>query len=103
MPADKSWWVYIIQTEKDQLYTGITTDIERRWKEHCAVSNGVANAKGAKYFRTQKPKKIVYQQCFASRSDASKREMVLKAMSRIEKELVVSAETKHQYEVNNNQ
>ena len=101
MPADKSWWVYIIQTDKDQLYTGITTDIERRWKEHCAVSNGVSNAKGAKYFRTQKPKKIVYQQCFASRSDASKREAVLKAMSRFEKELIVSAETKRQYEVNN--
>ncbi|MFT5518588.1 MAG: putative endonuclease, partial [Oceanospirillaceae bacterium] len=31
----KSWWVYMVQTQGGRLYTGITTDTKRRFKEHC--------------------------------------------------------------------
>lgn len=80
-----SWWVYVIATDKGQLYTGITTDIDRRWCEHCAVASGENKAKGskekgAKFFRSQKPEKIVYREGFQNRSEASKREMELKKM-----------------------
>ncbi len=85
MVSEKPWWVYIIETDKGQLYTGITTDVERRWQEHCAVAKGEKNAKGAKFFRTQSPQKIAYQESFTSRSDASKREAELKKMNREQK------------------
>ncbi|MCM2679398.1 GIY-YIG nuclease family protein [Echinimonas agarilytica] len=80
-----AWYVYIIQTHKGALYTGITKDVERRFKEHLEVSLGIANAKGAKYFRTNKPCKIVYQEALVDRSQASKAEYKIKQMTRAKK------------------
>lgn len=78
--SEKAWYVYIIQTEKGVLYTGITTDIERRFSEHLFESK-----KGAKFFRGSVPEKIVYQEVCDSRSTASKREAQIKKMKRAEK------------------
>jgi putative endonuclease len=78
--SEKAWYVYIIQTEKGVLYTGITTDIERRFSEHLFESK-----KGAKFFRGSVPEKIVYQEVCDSRSMASKREAQIKKMKRSEK------------------
>lgn len=77
--ADRpSWWVYLIETESGKLYTGISTDVERRFTEHCQS----AGNKGAKFFRTERPQTIVYrEQCF-DRSAASKREAAIKKLSR---------------------
>ncbi|WP_339337994.1 GIY-YIG nuclease family protein [uncultured Oceanicoccus sp.] len=76
-----SWWVYMVETESGRLYTGITTDIERRFAEH----SGAAGKKGAKFFRSDKPKKIVFQEASQNRSEASKREAVIKKLPRREK------------------
>lgn len=76
------WWVYIIETQAGKLYTGITTNIERRFKEH---SGEVGKNKGAKYFRTDPAKKIVYQEESDSRSEAGKRECEIKKMTRVKK------------------
>lgn len=73
------WFVYIIQSEKGHLYTGITTDIERRFKEHANSS------KGAKYFRGNIPVEVVYRKTFKDRSSASKYEFQIKKMARIDK------------------
>lgn len=73
------WFVYMIQSEKGHLYTGITTDVERRFKEH---SN---SKKGAKYFRGKVPVEVVYQKVFKDRSSASKYECQIKKMARIDK------------------
>ncbi len=73
------WFVYIIQNEKGHLYTGITTDVERRFKEH---SN---SKKGAKYFRGSIPVEVVFTKKFKDRSSASKYECVVKKMARSEK------------------
>ena len=76
--SEKSWWVYVLLTESGRLYTGISTDIERRFAEHCDLKS----AKGAKFFRTEKPIKIVYREQQPNRSEASKREASIKKLSR---------------------
>lgn len=74
------WFVYIIQSEKGHLYTGITTDVERRFKEHSDSTK-----KGAKYFRGKVPVEVVYRKTFKDRSSASKYECVVKKMTRANK------------------
>lgn len=78
--STKAWYVYIIQTEKGILYTGITVDLERRLSEHMFDSK-----KGAKFFRGSVPDKIVYHEICQSRSEASKREAQIKKMKRVDK------------------
>lgn len=78
------WFVYILETQSGKLYTGITTHPERRFQEHRA------SPKGAKFFRTDPPKSIVYTETYATRSEASKREHAIKQMKRHEKEELVS-------------
>ena len=73
------WFVYIIQSEKGHLYTGITTDVERRFKEHAT------SKKGAKYFRGNIPVEVVYRKTFKDRSSASKLEARTKRLTRKEK------------------
>lgn len=73
-----SWVVYIIQCADDTLYTGITTDMERRFKEH-------TSGEGAKYTRGRTPLKLVYTELCTSRSQASKREYEIKQLDRNEK------------------
>lgn len=75
----QSWYVYLIQTDKDTLYTGITTCLERRLKEH------QSSKKGAKFFSTCHALKIVYYETHPSRSQASKREAELKKLKKHEK------------------
>ena len=59
------WYVYIIETITQKLYTGITKDIERRFLEHSQKKS-----KGAKFFRLGAPKKVVYQEKFSTKSHA---------------------------------
>ena len=74
------YYIYIIQCADDTLYTGITTELERRIEEH----NG--SDKGAKYTRVRRPVKLVYSEEYADRSAASKREYeIKKKMNRAEK------------------
>ena len=77
-----NWHVYIILCSDDTLYTGITTDIERRMRQH-------ADGRGAKYFRGRQPKQLVYLEGGHDRSSASKRELFIKGMKRSEKNLLV--------------
>lgn len=75
----KSWEVYIVQTKSGKLYTGITTDVARRFAEHAGTN------RGAKFFRVSRPEKIVFREKSKNRSEAAKREMEIKRMSRQEK------------------
>ena len=74
----KRWTLYIIESESGKLYTGITNDLEKRLADH-------KSKKGAKFFRTSPPKKVLYTECYPDRSSASKREAEVKKMSRAEK------------------
>ena len=73
------WYAYVIRTEKGHLYTGITTDIERRFREHAS------GKKGAKFFRTSAPSELIFKKRFKDRSTASKFEARFKALTRMEK------------------
>jgi len=74
------YYVYIVQCADSTLYTGISTELERRIKEH----NG--STKGAKYTRVRRPVELVYSESHPDRSSASKREYeIKKKMSRVEK------------------
>ncbi|HTF84799.1 MAG TPA: GIY-YIG nuclease family protein [Cellvibrio sp.] len=88
--ADKCWYVYIIRSTDNQLYTGITTDIQRRWREH---STGKA---GARYFRGRKPAALCLLETHPDRSHASKREAALKQLSRRAKEQLLLQRTAEQ-------
>jgi putative endonuclease len=68
----------MIETENNRLYTGITNNIEDRFEKHLS-------GKGAKFFRTDKPKKIVYTETVKNRSEALKREHAIKKLTRVKK------------------
>jgi len=74
-----SYFIYILKCSDDTLYTGITTDIERRVDEH---NNSV---KGAKYTKLRRPVELVYSEKSENRSSASKREYTIKKLTRKEK------------------
>lgn len=71
------WYVYIAQCRDTSLYTGITTDITRREKEHNS-----SNLRGAKSLRGKRPVSIVYWESCQSESEAKKREAGIKRMNR---------------------
>lgn len=81
MKKNSPWFVYMIQTRCGKLYTGITTNIERRFQEHVDIYHARGN-KGAKFFRGHKPETIVHSEICQSRSEASKREYQIKSMSK---------------------
>ena len=70
--------VYIIECADGTLYTGITTDLERRLHEH---RRGVAS----RYTRAKGFKALRYQEVYPDRSSASVREYALKRLSRAKK------------------
>jgi putative endonuclease len=70
-----NWQVYIILCSDDSLYTGITTDLQRRFDQHAA-------GRGAKYFRGRQPQQIVYKESGLTRSTASSREQEIKNLER---------------------
>ncbi len=76
--------VYIVQCKDDTLYTGITTDIQRRIKEHNS-----SDVLGAKYTKYRRPVVLVYEKEFSSRSTASSEEARIKKLSRSEKEALI--------------
>lgn len=79
------WHLYILRLSDDSLYTGITTDIDRRVKEH-------REGNGSKYVRSRLPCDLVYMEKLESRSEASKREAEIKSWSKEKKERLVSGE-----------
>jgi len=75
-----SYFIYMVRCVDNTIYTGITTNLERRVYEHNNSS------KGAKYTRARRPVVLVYSETYETRSEASKREyFIKKKMSRQEK------------------
>ncbi|MES2749392.1 MAG: GIY-YIG nuclease family protein [Patescibacteria group bacterium] len=76
------WFVYVLQCNDGSLYTGVTTDLERRVKEH----NGEgAKGKGAKYTKAHRPVTLVYSEKATNRSEAQIKEAAIRKLSRAEK------------------
>ena len=84
-----NWFLYLIRCKNGKLYTGITTDVERRFAEH--KSN---DKRGSKYLRGKAPLTLVMKKKIASKSMALKIEAKVKKLSKIKKEMLVDGKIK---------
>lgn len=80
-----SWWVYLIRCGDNSLYTGISTDPQRRLRQHQGLLRG-----GARSLRGRRPLELVYTEPAKDRSQASKRERAIKKMTHQEKEALAA-------------
>ena len=76
------WYLYILRCGDGSLYTGITTDVERRLETH-------RQGRGAKYTRGRGPLELAYQEECGTHSQALRRELEVKAMPRAQKEQLI--------------
>jgi putative endonuclease len=77
-----SYYLYILRCGDGTLYTGITTDVDRRVSEH----NGDGAGLGAKYTRARRPVRLECVVDCKDRSEASKEESLVKKLTREQKE-----------------
>ena len=80
-----TWHVYVVVCFDNSFYCGITTNIERRLKQHNGVLSG-----GAKYTRSRRPCRLIYKEKAENRSAASKKEYWFKKLSRKQKEKYIN-------------
>ena len=84
----RSWTIYLLRCGDGSLYTGITTDVQRRLTEH---KNGDGAApRGAKILRGKQPLSLVFEHEVGNRSDALKLEYRVKQLSKPDKERLVN-------------
>lgn len=85
-----NWFLYLIRCKQGRLYTGITTDVERRFAEHA----GNDDKKGSKYLRGKAPLTLVMKKRIGSRSMALKIEAKVKKLSKTKKEMLIDGKIK---------
>ncbi len=83
------WHLYMIRVKSGSLYTGIATDVDRRFAEHAE-----GGKKGSKYLRPRRPLTLVFQQKIGTRSQALKAESAVKNLSKPAKEQFVKGNLK---------
>lgn len=81
VPMSAAWHVYLLACADGTLYTGVTTDLERRIRQHNGELTG-----GAKYTACRRPVTLCWSDTAATRSMAQKREAAIKSLSRSQKE-----------------
>jgi len=84
-----TWFLYLIRCKDNSLYTGITTDVSRRFKEHQGNDR-----KGSKFLRGKAPLKLVLKKKIGDKSLTSKVEASVKKMPKAKKELLVTGNLK---------
>ena len=72
----------MLECSDNSIYTGITNNLENRLKKH-------QSGDGAKYLRGRLPIKLIYKEFFINRSEATKREISIKKMSKKEKKILI--------------
>ena len=77
---DTTWFVYLVRCADDSFYTGVTTNLVRRLRQHNGEITG-----GAGYTRARRPVDLVWSEACIDRSDAQKREYVVRRRPRSEK------------------
>lgn len=85
-PAESCWWLYMVRMADGRLYTGISTDVARRFSQH-------VNGKGARALRGKGPLTLVWQQQVGARSVALKLEYRLKHWRKARKEALINSPT----------
>jgi putative endonuclease len=81
----KKYFLYIILCSDETMYTGITTNLERRIREHNS------SKLGAKYTKSRRPVKLIYSKEFINRSESLKEESRIKKLSRKDKTKLVNS------------
>jgi putative endonuclease len=81
------WYLYIVKTVDNFMYAGISTDVLRRFREHCAQGR-----KTAKYLLAHKPVRVVFSQALGDRSLALKVEYQFKLLSKKDKDRIIDAQ-----------
>ena len=81
----QNWFVYIIKTRLDTLYTGVTTDVERRVEEHRN-----AGSKGARYLRGKAPLTLVWHESGMDKQTAMRVEYQIKRLPRAVKDKIIT-------------
>lgn len=76
--TDTVWFLYLLECEGNSIYTGVTTDVSRRYAQHIA---GI----GAKYTRARKPLRLLGWMAFPNKSEALKAEIRTKRMTPAQK------------------
>ena len=79
---ESTWYLYILRCRDGSLYTGITTDVEKRFEAH-------QSGKGAKYTRGRGPLELVYRETCGDHSAALKREAAIKRLTREQKQALI--------------
>ena len=79
-----SYYFYILRCADNSLYSGITSNLEKRVREHNSV-----NSRGSKYTRAKRPVKLIYSEKYRSKKTAMKREIEVKRLTKVEKEKLV--------------
>ena len=81
--------MYVLRCADGTLYTGITTDVERRLREHGGLPG--TGARGAAYTRARRPVSLVFAEAAPDRSHALRRELAIKRLDRGAKERMLIA------------
>lgn len=92
--AETKAYMYVVECSDLTLYTGYTTDITKRLAAHNA-------GKGAKYTKTRRPVKLLYQERFASKSEALRAESLFKQKTRAQKLRYIEAHKDKENQSNN--
>lgn len=80
------WYLYLVRCNDGSLYTGISTDVQRRFEDH-------VNNRGARRLRGRGPLELVFSQALGDRSLASRIEHRVKRLSKADKERLVRGDT----------
>ena len=75
-----AWYVYILKCHDNSLYTGVTSDLNRRVTEHNS-----SDKLGSKFVRARRPVILVYKELHQTRSSALRRELEIKAWTKTKK------------------
>lgn len=78
MDQENKYYMYVLLCEDQTLYTGFSTDVERRFQQH-------VNGTGAKYTRSHQPLKILFKKQFVNKHDALSAEYAFKQLTRSQK------------------
>ncbi|TVP91484.1 MAG: GIY-YIG nuclease family protein [Pseudomonadaceae bacterium] len=77
------WWVYMVRAENGHLYTGISTDPQRRFEQHC-------NGRGARFFNRSPAQALVWQRRCSDHGAALREEIAIKRLKRSAKERLIN-------------
>ena len=82
--ASTAWWLYLVRMANGHLYCGVTTDVDRRFAEHCA-----GGPKGAKALKGKGPLQLAFTYKVGDKSQAMRLEWQLKQWPKARKEALI--------------